>query len=154
MKEEGKMNQIWLIGRLTTDPTLAYTQAKQTPVCKFNLAVDRKRRSSTGESETDFFRVTVFGKAAETHMRYLSKGKQVAIVGTVQTGSYKNRDGVTIYTTDVIAEDVKYLSYKNENGGSSEHPKKNDASEQKQVQFTEDDMVPAGFDVDCNDIPF
>ena len=81
----------------------------------------------------------------------------MAIVGTVQTGSYKNRDGVTIYTTDVIAEDVKYLSYnqqKNENGGSSEHPIKNDASEQKQVQFTEDDMVPAGFDIGGNDIPF
>jgi len=89
------MNSVVLIGRLTRDPELRYTPSTQTAVAHFTLAVDRQV-SQGRERETDFIRITVFGKQAETVDRYLSKGRQVAIHGRIQTGSYQNRDGQTV----------------------------------------------------------
>lgn len=107
------MNSVVLIGRLARDPELGYTP--QNLACAhFTLAVDRSRKD--GEQNADFIRITVFGKQAETCDRYLSKGRQAAVHGRIQTGSYKNKDGVTVYTTDVIADNVEFL------GGSQEIP--------------------------------
>ena len=101
------MNSVILIGRLTRDPELNYTP--QNVACThFTLAVDRPRREGQDQG-ADFIRVTVFGRQAETCDRYLSKGRQAAVNGRIQTGSYKNRDGQTVYTTDVIAERVDFL---------------------------------------------
>ncbi len=112
------MNQVVLIGRLTRDPELSYTANSQTAVAHFTLAVDRPTaRRNDGEQTADFIRITVFGKQAETSERYLSKGRQVAIHGRIQTGSYTNRDGARVYTTDVIADRVEFLGSGNGGGG-------------------------------------
>lgn len=102
------MNSVVLIGRLARDPELSYTPSNQTAVCKFTIAVDRPRRNGE-DAGADFIRITVWGRQAETCDRYLSKGRQVAISGRIQTGSYKNREGVTVYTTDVVADRVEFL---------------------------------------------
>lgn len=102
------MNSVVLIGRLARDPELSYTPNTQTAVTRFTLAVDRPRRQGEDQG-ADFIRVTVFGRQAETCDRYLSKGRQAAVLGRIQTGSYKNREGVTVYTTDIIADRVEFL---------------------------------------------
>ena len=102
------MNVVVLIGRLTRDTELSYTPNTQTAVCRFDIAVDRPR--GQGEDQNaDFIRITAWGKQAETCDRYLSKGRQVAVRGRIQTGSYTNREGQKVYTTEVVAENVKFL---------------------------------------------
>ena len=102
------MNQVILIGRLARDPELSYTPNTQSAMCRFTIAVDRPRRQGE-DAGADFIRITVWGRQAETCDRYLSKGRQVAVAGRIQTGSYKNREGVTVYTTDVVADRVEFL---------------------------------------------
>jgi single-strand DNA-binding protein len=108
------MNSVVLVGRLARDPELSYTANTQTAVCRFTIAVDRPRRQGEDQG-ADFIRITVWGRQAETCDRYLSKGRQVAVLGRIQTGSYKNREGVTVYTTDVVADRVEFLG-----GGNGE----------------------------------
>lgn len=99
------MNQVNLIGNLTRDVELRYT-ADQKPIARFSIAVD----DGYGENKkTSYIPVVVFGKQAENADRFLSKGSKVAVVGRIQTGSYE-KDGRTVYTTDVIANNVEYLS--------------------------------------------
>ena len=112
------MNSVVLIGRLARDPELSYTPSNQTPLCRFTIAVDRPRRNGE-DTGADFIRITVWGKQAETCDRYLSKGRQVAVSGRIQTGSYKNRDGATVYTTDVVADRVEFLGSGNGNSGNT-----------------------------------
>ncbi len=102
------MNSVVLIGRLARDPELSYTPSTQTAVCHFTLAVDRPRRNGEDRG-ADFLRITVFGRQAENCDRYLAKGRQAAVHGRIETGSYKNREGVTVYTTDIIADNVEFL---------------------------------------------
>ena len=109
------MNSVVLIGRLARDPELSYTPNTQTAVCRFTLAVDRPRRQGEDQG-ADFLRITVFGRQAETCDRYLSKGRQAAVHGRIETGSYKNREGVTVYTTDIIADRVEFLGGGNGGG--------------------------------------
>lgn len=104
------MNSVVLIGRLTRDPELRYTSGTQMAVTSFNIAVDRPTRSG-GERQADFPRITVFGKQAENCEKYLAKGRLVAIQGRIQTGSYQNKNGDTVYTTDVIADRVQFLEW-------------------------------------------
>ena len=103
------MNSVILIGRLARDPELTYTPNTQTACCRFTLAVDRPRRSDGQDPGADFIRIVVWGRQAETCDRYLAKGRQVAVNGRITTGSYKDRNGQTVYTTDVTAERVEFL---------------------------------------------
>ena len=109
------MNQVILIERLARDRELSYTPNTQSAMCRFTIAVDRPRRQGE-DAGADFIRITVWGRQAETCDRYLSKGRQVAVAGRIQTGSYKNREGVTVYTTDVVADRVEFLG-----GGQSQN---------------------------------
>lgn len=113
------MNCVLLIGRLTRDPDVKLTsETQKTSVANFTLAVDRPKGKDK-EKLTDFPRITVFGKQAENCEKYLAKGRLVGIQGRIQTGSYKNKDGVTIYTTDVIANNVEFLEWGDrDNNGS------------------------------------
>ena len=109
-------NSVTLIGRLVRDVELQYLpNDNQTAVARFTLAVDRPRRNGEDQG-ADFIRVVVFGRQGENCDRYLSKGRQAAVLGRLETGSYKNREGVTVYTTDVVADSVQFLG----GGGSSE----------------------------------
>lgn len=103
------MNNVELIGRLTRDPETRYTSG-QTAVVNFTLAIDRPPRKD-GEKEADFPRVVVFGTQAENCEKYLKKGRLVAIQGRIHTGSYENKNGDTVYTTDVVASRVEFLEW-------------------------------------------
>lgn len=107
------MNNVSLIGRLTRDPEVRYTD-KQMAVAAFTLAVNRPLVSGK-EQKADFIRIKCFGKIAELVEKYLSKGRQVGIQGRIQTGSYEDKDGKTVYTTDVIADKIEFLG---SSGGS------------------------------------
>lgn len=100
------MNTVNLIGRLTKDPQLAYTPDGMA-ICRFTLAVDRMKKG-----EADFPSVVAFGKAAESLALFTAKGKRVGVTGRIQTGSYKNKEGQTVYTTDVIADRVDIIDWK------------------------------------------
>ena len=140
------MNQVILIGRLTKDPEIRYTSSTQMAVATFTVAVDRPVKAGE-EKKADFPRVTVFGKQAENCEKYLAKGRLVGIHGRLQTGSYTNKDGVTVYTTDVVADRVEFLG--NQGGGQSE------AYRAAAAPLAEDqEGVPQGFAAIDEDIPF
>lgn len=111
------MNKVILIGRLVRDPELRYTQSNQA-VCNFTLAIDKKlsrekreEAEAAGRPTADFPRIIVWGKMGENASRYLFKGSQCAIEGRIETGSYEDKEtGKTVYTTDIIAENVEFLS--------------------------------------------
>lgn len=104
------MNSVELIGRLTRDPEVRYTSGSNMAVATFSIAIDRPQRDGE-EKQTDFPRITVFGRQAETCEKYLKKGRMVAIQGRIQTGSYTNRNGDTVYTTDVVANRVEFIDW-------------------------------------------
>lgn len=112
------MNKVILIGRLTKDPEVRYSQGNTaTAIARYTLAVDRRFKREN-EPSADFINCIVFGKAAEFTEKYLSKGTKVAVTGRIQTGSYTNKDGQTVYTTDVVVEDQEFAESKG--SGSSE----------------------------------
>lgn len=112
------MNQVVLIGRLTRDPEISYIPGNQMAVAKFTLAIDRPTAKGK-EKHTDFPRVTVFGRQAENCEKFLAKGLLCGISGRIQTGSYTNKDGGTTYTTDVIADRVEFLEWKNKDANAA-----------------------------------
>lgn len=140
------MNSVVLIGRLTRDPEIRYTAGTQMAVATFTVAIDRPVRAGA-EKQTDFPRVTVFGKQAENCERFLAKGRLVGIQGRIQTGSYTNKDGATVYTTDVVADRVEFLEWGDRPQGQSQ------SYGQSQMASSFDD-APAGFSAIDEDIPF
>lgn len=118
------MNSVVLIGRLTKDPETRYTSGTQMAVCTFAVAIDRPARKDE-EKKTDFPRVTVFGKQAENCERFLKKGRLVGIQGRLQTGSYQNKDGQMVYTTDVVADRVEFLEWGDNNNITNKESNKN-----------------------------
>ena len=160
------MNQVILIGRLAKDPELTYTPKTQTAACRLTIAVDRpKRGDAQGDDyvrSADFIRVTVWDRQAETCDRYLAKGRQVAIHGRIQTGSYRGKDGQTVYTTDVVADRVEFLG-----SNSTERPTESyekapekprsryeQASIQEQLKDIPAEEIPDSFAAAEDDIPF
>lgn len=103
------LNKVVLIGRLTKDPDLRYTQSG-IAVARFTLAVDRGFKNQDGEKQADFIPITVWRGVAESCAKYLAKGRLVAVSGRIQTGSY-NKDGQRVYTTDVVADEVTFLEW-------------------------------------------
>lgn len=128
------MNNVSLIGRLVRDPELR--RAGETSVCTFTLAVDRPGK----EKQADFIKITVFGKQAENCDKFLTKGKLCGVKGRIQTGSYTNKDGAKVYTTDVVAEMVYFLEW----------------GEKQAVNENKEDAepIPQGFSALNEDIPF
>ena len=106
------MNQVCLIGRLTRHPEVRYTTGTQMAVAVFTLAIDRGKDKNGEDMGADFPRVTVFGKQAENCERYLAKGCRVAVQGKIQTGSYEDKNGQKVFTTDVIAQRVEFIDFK------------------------------------------
>lgn len=108
------MNKVILIGRLTRDPEIRYSQGAE-PMCigKYTMAVDRASRNS-GEQNADFINCVAFGKNGEFAEKYLKKGIKIAISGRIQTGSYTNNQGVKVYTTDVVVDSQEFVERKTE----------------------------------------
>ena len=112
------MNNVSLVGRLVRDPEVRYVQNESVSVAKYSLAVERKWKRD-GEPTVDFINCTVFGKSAEFTEKYFRKGMRVAITGRIQTGSYKNKDGQTVFTTEIIVESQEIAQSKSESNESS-----------------------------------
>ncbi len=164
------MNSVVLIGRLTRDPEVRYTSGSQMAVCTFTIAIDRVTRQGE-EKKTDFPRITVFGKQAENCERFLKKGRLVGVQGRLQTGSYTNKDGATVYTTDVVADRVEFLEWgdrqsQNDGYGASQYqapqsyqsaPSYSAPAETRTADnpgAPSDDFIPDGFTAIEEDIPF
>ena len=109
------MNKVILMGRLTRDPEVRYTQGERSmAVARYTLAVDRRRRTGNGDNQTaDFIQCVAFDRAGEFAEKYFHQGIKVLVTGRIQTGSYTNRDGQKVYTTDVIVEDQEFAESKN-----------------------------------------
>ena len=114
LKEDEKVNTVILIGRLTRDPEVRYSQGSESmAIARYTLAVDRSYRRE-GENNTDFIGCVAFGRNAEFAEKYFRKGTKIAITGRIQTGSYVNREGQKVYTTDVVINTQEFAGSKGE----------------------------------------
>jgi single-strand DNA-binding protein len=114
------MNKTILIGRFTRDPEVRYTDSG-TSIARFTLAVDRRFKKD-GEQQADFIGCIAFGKTAEFVEKYFKQGMKIVVEGRIQTGSYTNKDGVKIYTTDVVVENVEFAESKAASDGQARTP--------------------------------
>ena len=112
------MNKVILMGRLTRDPEVRYASGDNLAITRYTLAVDR-RFHRDGEATADFINCVTFGRAAEFAEKYLRQGTKIVVSGRIQTGSYTNRDGHKIYTTEIVVEEQEFAEGKNAGSGSS-----------------------------------
>lgn len=145
------MNQVALIGRLVRDPEVRYSQsANSTAVCKFTVAVDRQYKRE-GEQSADFINCVAFKNTAEMIGKFFAKGRRIGIVGHIQTGSYKDKEDRTVYTTDVIVDNVTFCDSQNE-------PAKTKQNAQKPAPAPQPDPEPVPDweqdDLDQDSLPF
>lgn len=137
------MNKVVLIGRLTRDPELRYTQ-QGTPLARFTLAVNRRKQRDK-QQEADFISCIAWGNLAENLSKYQTKGSQIAVSGRIQTGSYDNKEGNKVYTTEVVVEEVEFLGSKKDNS-------------QQRNEFNQDFGVPLDdfhpMEEEDDDLPF
>lgn len=115
------MNKVILMGRFVRDPEVRYSQSAEgsTAVARFTLAVNRNRSVKEGEQSADFISCVAFGKQGEFVEKYLHQGIKVCLCGRIQTGSYTNKDGVKVYTTDVITESIEFAESKASDGSGT-----------------------------------
>ena len=139
------MNKVILMGRIVRDPDVRYSQGANgsTAVARYTLAVDRKFKQE-GQPTADFINCIAFGKLGEFAEKYLHKGVKIAVTGRIQTGSYKNKDGNTIYTTDVVVEEQEFAESK-----SSQQSQNNDRPQASQDNSWMD--IPDGIE---SELPF
>ena len=148
------MNKVILMGRLTRDPEVRYSQGENsTAVARYTLAVDRRFNRNNDENSADFIGCVAFGRAGEFAERYLRKGTKILVTGRIQTGSYTNKDGVRVYTTDVVVEDHEFVESKNSNGGGMDGGFAGGGSRIPQPQGAGDGFmnIPDGID---EELPF
>ena len=137
------MNKWVGIGRLTADPTLNFAAGTGTAVCRFTLAVTRPFK----KDETDFINCIAFGKTGETIAQYLTKGRQLAVTGSIRTGSYDAKDGTKRYTTDIIVDSFEFI----ENGQANNNQSSTNNFNQDNfgsMNF-EEDMQQVDYDDEC-----
>ena len=141
------MNKVILIGRFTRDPEIRYTQSG-TCSATFSIAVDRKYKQE-GQPEADFPRVIAWGKTAEFIEKYFRQGMKIVIEGRIQTGKYTNKEGQTVYTTDVVAESVEFAESKSaaSNGNNSKPA-------ESKPKIDEDGWMSIPDDVNDEGLPF
>ena len=114
------MNKVTLMGRLTRDPNVTQSSGeKATTIARFTLAVDRRFKKEGDQQTADFISCVAFGKSAEFADKYLRQGTKIAVVGHIQTGQFQNKDGQTVYTTDVIVEEMEFAESKRASEGSA-----------------------------------
>jgi len=141
------MNRCMIIGNLTRDPELRSIPSTGTSVCNFTVAVSRRFSNQAGEREADFIPVVVWRGQAESCARYLRKGSQVAVAGSIQTRSYDAKDGTRRYITEVVADEVQFIARTAGSEGAD------DSMPMTGGGFRASDMPPAMQDMD-DDLPF
>lgn len=138
------MNKAILVGNLTKDPELM-TTTSGIPVCRFSLAIGRRFPNASGERETDFLNIVVWRNQAENCHKYLKKGSKAGVVGMIQSRSYDAQDGTRKYITEIVAEEVEFLSSRPQTGEDSQYtPSSPKESKQKvsELEPIEDDSLP------------
>lgn len=149
------MNKVFLIGRLTADPEIRYTQ-NTTPVANFRIAV-RRIRKQEGGPDVDYFPVVAWGRLAEIVRDYCNKGRQVAVVGRLQNRSWEGQDGNTHYVTEVIAEELELLAQPSAQGTRQQPQKQPQQTEQTTpegfMEITAEDDIEVPWEID-EDLPF
>lgn len=133
------MNKVVLMGRLTRDPEVRYTQSNMA-VCNATIAVNRPFAKDEDEKKADFIKLIIFGKRGEAFGKYVVKGQQILIDGRINTGSYQKDNGDTVYTTDVIVDSFEFVGSKKDKQSSDNNLNNN--------------SIPQGFEVIDDDIPF
>ena len=133
------MNKFIGVGRLTRDPDVRYTQ-DNTAIARFTLAVDRKYKKDS-EQSADFISCLAFSKTAEFIEKYIKKGTKIVVEGRIQTGSYTNKDGQKVYTTDVVVENVEFAESKS-NGSSENRPTADDDGFMNIPEGADDEGLP------------
>lgn len=119
------MNKVILMGRLTRDPEIRYTQGENLAIARYTLAVNRRFKKQ-GEAEADFINCVAFGKSGEFVEKFLKKGQMISVVGRIQTGSYTDKEGKKVYTTDVVVEEHYFAESK---GKKEDKPSKDPEAE-------------------------
>ena len=147
------MNNVTLMGRLTRDPDVRYTNGENsTCIARYTLAVDRRVRAGQ-EKQADFISCVAFGKSGEFAEKYLRKGTKIVLTGHIQTGSYTNREGQKVYTTQVVVETAEFgESKKAEGGGGANVSPVNNVNEVKGE--AEEDFLQVPDDFDDEELPF
>ncbi|MDL2276357.1 single-stranded DNA-binding protein [Breznakia sp. OttesenSCG-928-G09] len=143
------INRVVLVGRITKDIELRKTQSG-TSVVSFTMAVNRRFKQE-GQPEADFIRCIAWNKTAEMMNQYLSKGSLIGVEGRIQTGSYQDKDGKTVYTTDVIIDNVQFLEPKNVSNNSTQAYVPQDNQEQSSAM---DDFANDPLNISGDDLPF
>lgn len=134
------MNKCALLGRLTREPDIRYSTGENAiAIARYTLAVDRRFKRD-GEQSADFINCIVFGKGAEFAEKYLHKGTKIAVIGHIQTGSYTNKDGVKVYTTDVVIDEQEFAESKGSGNSGSVDAKTDD--DFMQIEDGIDDELP------------
>lgn len=148
------MNKVILMGRLTRDPEVRYSAGENaSAVARFTLAVDRRFRKE-GDTAADYIGCIAFGKTGEFSEKYLRKGLKVVLTGRIQTGSYTNRDGQKVYTTDIVAEDLEFAESKAASERNTESRQNaSNASSMRNPVYSDDGFmnIPDGID---EELPF
>lgn len=135
------MNKVILMGRLTRDPDIHYSQGENgTAIARYSLAVDRRFKRE-GDQTADFINCVVFGKGAEFAEKYLHKGIKIVVTGRIQTGSYE-KDGVRVYTTDVVVEEQEFAESKAASNGSADANVPATGNEEFMEMPTGEDILP------------
>ena len=143
------MNKVILMGRLTRDPEVRYSQGDSSlAIARYTLAVDRRFKRDGDEQTADFIGCVVFGKGAEFAEKYFRKGIKIMVSGRIQTGSYTNKDGVKVYTTDIVVEDQEFAESKNAQERTEKESAPMAAARQNENGFLD---IPYGVD---EEIPF
>ena len=136
------MNKVIIIGRFTRDPEIKYTTGENaTATARFSLAVNRRFKNKEGNYDADFINCVAFGKTAEFIEKYFTKGMAIGITGRIQTGSYTNKEGQKVYTTDVVVEETEFVESKNK-GTSDNVPNNNANSNSNFEEVVSEDEMP------------
>ncbi len=150
------MNRVILMGRLTRDPEVRYSQNDTSmAIARFSIAVDRRRQQNNDGQTADFINIVAFGRLGEFAEKYLHKGTKVALEGRIQTGSYTNKEGVKVYTTDIIADNIEFAESKGASDGAASGGGQSYSAPQGQAEPTPADdgfmNIPDGID---EELPF
>ena len=151
------MNRVILMGRLTRDPEVRYSQGeRQMAIARYTLAVDRRGRRDAGQdAQADFIRCVAFDRAAEFAEKYFHQGQRVLVSGHIQTGSYQDRDGKTVYTTDVVIEDQEFADSKGtDNNQRSQTPTTTTRSSSRRDSSLPDGFMNLPDGIDDEGLPF
>lgn len=143
------MNKVQLVGRLTRDPEIRYSQGENaTATARFSVAVNRRFKNSEGNYDADFINCVAFGKSAEFVEKYFKKGMAIGLTGRIQTGSYTNKDGHKVYTTDVVVEETEFVESKGASNTDNSNSSRTTPSVSNNSDFVN---IPDGVD---EELPF